>query len=112
MNDREALEHVLEDFVKTFNSIGSKLSLYEVGDSRYIPLLNSQIKVSRAIQNCFSLLQDPKRQILPGKKGRDELAKLMEKAKKADQPQKTNLMTYKTGGHLRKKSLSVMKHMP
>ncbi|MDG6996913.1 MAG: hypothetical protein JRN52_13415 [Nitrososphaerota archaeon] len=104
MNEREILEQLLETHFKNYLAITKKLGMYEPDDPKYASLLNSQMKVTRSIQNCISLLRDPKKQILPRKKERSELATMMEAVKtglmyyKGEPPEKTRNMTVKDLG--------------
>lgn len=109
MNEREVLEELLASLIKSYNTIEKKLALYEEDDdAKYNRLLNNQMKVARSIQNCISLLRDPRRQILPGKIGRNELAKMMEFLDKAEK--KENLLTDKSSRHSRKISMMQFKN--
>jgi hypothetical protein len=85
MYAKEILEKNLESLVRQSEILSRKILLFEDDDSpqgvdQYSKLLNNQTKISRAIRDVVSLLRDPKRRIIsPGVRGRNELAKMMER---------------------------------
>ena len=102
MNEKEILQELLQSLYRKYASIDKKLPFYEENDSRYPILLNSQMKIVRAIQNCIAQLADPKRGFVSDKEWRKEFSNMMDKMTRADDEMKSKidkvpLMSYKRG---------------
>lgn len=82
MKEKDILDEVLDSLLKNHRAIGKRLAFYEDKEgTEFATFLNTQTKIARSIYECISLMRDPKKQILPGRRGKEELAKMMESVK-------------------------------
>ncbi len=97
INEKEILQQLLQSLYQEYVSVTKKLPFYEENDSKYSILLNTQMKIVRAIQNCIAQLADPRRGFVSEKEWRKEFSKMMDKLTTSSDidVEKTQLLTYK-----------------
>jgi hypothetical protein len=111
ISEKEILQQLLQSLYQEYSTIKKKLSFHEENDSKYTVLLNTQMKVVRAIQNCIAQLADPRRGFVTEKEWRKEFSRMMDKLTPDTKIEKNPMLTFKdaSGHHLITKRRLVIK---
>ena len=111
MNEKEVLLQILDTLYSRYTTVEKKLEFLGPNNEKYPILLNGQMKVVRAIQNCIAQLADPKRAFVTDREWRREFAKAMEILGKieAERTEHVPMITYKGGRQRSIKKITALK---
>jgi hypothetical protein len=107
MNEKEALQHLLDTLIKDYDRYQRILETLDPSDKKYVPIANTVNRYARTIAATISLMRDPRRQIMSDHRDKTKLAvselakEIIEEEQKArlgnlpSNSKKTTLITFK-----------------